>query len=105
VSRTLGNDNTNSRSAPRELLYGARCTVSGMAGSLSDAHEDADTVFEIHYQVNVNRPYSHASSATTSGVKTLPVYWSCVLVCSQVIRVVQSVSGVHGDVGIGKVNV
>jgi hypothetical protein len=29
----------------------------GMAGSLSDAHGDAEAVCEIHYQINVKRTY------------------------------------------------
>ena len=105
VLRALGRDSTNSRSAPRELLCGARSTVAGVAGLLSDAHGDADATVEIHYQINVNRTYSHASTASTSVVKSMPVYSSCVIVCSQVILNVHCVSWVHGDVGLGKVNI
>jgi hypothetical protein len=79
VPRTLGRDSTDSRSAPRELLYGARFIVAGMAGSLSDARGDADAVVEIHYQINVNHTHSHASTASTSGVKSMPLYSSCVI--------------------------
>ena len=79
VSKTFGRDSTKSRSAPRELLYGASSTVTGMAGSLSDARGDADALVDIHYQFNVSRTYSHASTASTSGVNSMPMYSSCVL--------------------------
>ena len=79
VSWTLRRDSINSRSAPRELLCGARSTVARMAGSLSDAHGDAYSVVEFLYQININRMYSHTSTASTGGVKSVPMYSSCVL--------------------------
>jgi hypothetical protein len=91
VSRTLWRDSTNSRSTPRGLLYGAYSAVAGMAGSSLDAHGDADAVVEIDYGL----AHSHASTASSNGVKSKPfvfVVCALVIVCSQVIPAVHSVS-------------
>jgi len=45
-----------------------------MAGSLPDAHCDADAVVEVHYQIIVNRTCCHASTASTSRVKSTPMW-------------------------------
>jgi hypothetical protein len=59
--------------APHELLCGVRSKVAGMAGSLTDAHRDADV--EVNYQIIVNLTGSHAFTAATSRVKSTPM-WS-----------------------------
>jgi hypothetical protein len=72
LSSSAGCRGPKSRSAPRQLLCGVRSEVVGMAGSLPDPHGDADAVFELHYQINVNRTYSHTSTASTTWVKSMP---------------------------------